>query len=586
MKKNKVLINFFGLVAIIILINIISTFFVKRLDLTEDKRYSLSPNTIELLKSDDLLKERVFFKVYLDGDLPAGLKNVRNSIEYILEEFVAAAGDKVQYEFIDPNESDDEDYVEEMRSMLYNEGNGILPTQLQKVDKKSAEVKWIWPGAIVEYGGQTSDVIQFFDRRTIIADQDIRGLVDQTINDLEFKFISSIRRVTQTNRKKIGFLQGQDELDKKYTWDIRRELEKDYIIGDVEINNQLNAFDEIDALIIAQPKKAFTEKEKFIIDQFVMNGGKILWFLDPLDINVDSLNTAFETFAIDRRLNVEQDLLYKYGVRVNKNLVFDDQATFELLPPRHLDYPVKWGFYPLISSGKHIITKNLDPIHMRYASSLELVNEADTSVKKTVLLKSSTQSKALMAPVRVNVNFIPDVPNGYPDLSNPQFGNNPVAVLLEGTFKSPFENRISDAFLNSESFQTKFKSVPNKMIVVSDGDVINSSAMTYDFKKNKGVEVPVPLDYDKFHLTTANGSPMFQFGNKEFILNAIDYLLDDHALLAIRSKTITLRMLNQEKIETERQFWNTLNILLPLLIIALFALIQLLIRRKKYTSKL
>ncbi|MGV6860163.1 MAG: gliding motility-associated ABC transporter substrate-binding protein GldG [Putridiphycobacter sp.] len=581
LTKSTALINFLGLVAILVLINILSYFFVKRVDLTEDKRYSLSDYTIEMLKDDNRLKDRVFFKIYLEGDLPADMKNIRNEIQNTLDEFVAVAGDKIQYEFIDPDGSDDEDFNDQVKQNIFNKGEGILPTYLKNVNSNSAKLQTIWPGAIVEYRGVTADVVQFFDRESIVMDENVRELVDQTINNIEFKLISSIRRVTTEKKKRIGFLQGHGELDKKMTWDIRQALEKDYVVGDIEINGQLNAFEDIDALVIAKPTQPFNEKDKFIIDQFIMNGGKTLWFIDPIDVNLDSLAYTGETMGLSRDLNIEKDFLFKYGVRINNDIVVDNQCTNELVPPNDLRPPgLPWVFYPLIYPEEHPICINIDPIHTQYASSLTVVNEKDTAVKKTVLLRSSVESKALLAPVRINFGFAFD--QWKPDFSNPEFGSNPVAVLLEGNFKSPFENRISDAFINDGSYKAKFKSVETKMLVVSDGDMVNSSYVY--FKNGQKKLAPIPLHVDRLGVLTNNGTPKYVFGNREFVQNAVDYLLGDNSLIGIRSKTITLRMLDAEKIEEEKSYWKFINIAFPLLFLAVLGAVFTFLRKRKYSN--
>ena len=248
-SKGNLLVNFFGVVAIIILLNVVATFFTKRIDLTEDNRYSLSENTIALLQDDTQLQDRIFFKIYLEGDLPADMKNIRNGVQFMLDEFIAVAGDKVQYEFINPDGSDDEEFNNSVKRNLFDKGNGILPTRLLSVDGQSSEIQTIWPGALVEYGGVTSDVIQFFNREEMLMDENVRELVDATMSQLEYKFISSIHRVTNEKKKRIGFLQGHGELNKNETWDIRGALKKNYVIGDVEIDGKLDAFIDIDALI-------------------------------------------------------------------------------------------------------------------------------------------------------------------------------------------------------------------------------------------------------------------------------------------------------------------------------------------------
>ena len=579
-SKRSILLQFVGVMGIIILINVIVSFFSLRVDLTEDKRYSLSENTIALLKDDTKLRDRIFFKVYLEGDLPADMKNIRNNVKYILDEFIAYAGDRVQYEFIDPAGSDDEKFNRSVQEKIFSKGEGILPTYINSVDAGSKEQLIVWPGAVVEYNGVTVDVVQFFDREAIMLGENVRSLVDQTINDLEYKFISSVRRVTNTHPKSIGFLQGHGELNENQTREVRLALKRDYNVGDIEIEGNIHALDEIDALVVAKPIERFNEKEKFVIDQFVMTGGKVLWFIDAIDVNLDSLAFTGETMGLRRDLNID-DLLYKYGARINNDIVLDDICTHELIPPKHIRSPgLPWVFYPLIQTTSHPIVNNIDPIKMAYTSSVVPVNKNDKSVTKTILLSSSSQSKSLMAPVRINYGFAFE--QYKHDLSNPKFGNNPVAVLLEGEFSSPFENRISNAFVNSPDFKSKFKSVPNKMIVVSDGDVIDGSFVY--FQKGQKKMSPVPLNVDRFNVVTKNGSPKFNYGNKEFFLNAVDYLLGDNSLISIRSKSIKLHMLDGDKVAKEKGFWKTLNIIFPLLFIFIMAFVLLVIRRRKYAK--
>ncbi|PZE16844.1 gliding motility-associated ABC transporter substrate-binding protein GldG [Putridiphycobacter roseus] len=587
MSKNKKslkrlsIIQFASVIGIIFLLNIIISTFNFRVDLTEDHRYSLSENTIQLLKDESKLKERIFFKVYLDGDLPADMQQIRNSIRNVLDEFIAYSGDKIQYEFINPSAESDDSYNRAVQEKIFNKGEGILPTYINSMDADSKEQLIVWPGAIVEYGGQTVDVVQFFDREMIVLGENVSNLVDKTINDIEYKLISSIRRVTNVNPKSIGFLQGHGELNENQTREVRTALKKDYRVGDIEINGQIQALDEIDALIVAKPTTRFTEKDKFVIDQFIMKGGKVMWFIDPINVNLDSLAFTGETMGLSMDLNLQKDMLFKYGARVNNDIVIDEVSTHEFVPPKHIKAPgLAWIFYPLIQTGKHPIVNNLDPIKTEYTSSVVPVNSNDLAVKKTILLQSSPKSKSLMAPVRVNYGFAFE--EYKPDFSNPKFGNNPIALLLEGEFTSPFENRLSPVFLNDSAYKTTFKSVPNKMIVVSDGDIIDGSFIYYQQGKKK--MSPIPLNIDRFNVMTKNGSPKFHYGNKEFILNSIDYLMGEDALISIRSKSISLRLLDDKKVKKEKSFWTTLNILVPILTIFIFGFILLFIRKRKYAK--
>lgn len=579
--KTLAVVQFIVVVGIIFLVNIISSFVNARYDLTEDKRYTLSENTIGVLEEDGRLKDRIFFKIYLEGDLPADMQNIRNNIQNVLDEFRAYAGDKVQYEFINPNGEDDDKFNRQVQDKLYNKGEGILPTRVQSFESNSAEEFYVWPGAIVEYGGVTADVVQFFDRPVIVLGENLQSLVDNTVNDIEYKLISSIRRVTNVSAKSIGFLQGHGELSEKRTEEVRVALKKDYRVGDIEIGGKVDALDDIDALVVAKPTERFSEKDKFVIDQFIMRGGKVLWMIDPITFNEDSLVFTGETYGFSAELNIQNDLLYKYGARINNDLVIDNICTHEFIPPQHMQTPgAPWYFYPLIQTGKHPIVKNVDPIKMEYASSVEAVNQNDKKVKKTVLLKSSVESKRLLAPIRINYGFIVD--QFKPDFSNPNFGNNGLAVLLEGVFSSPFKGRISAAFAESDAYDTKYESVPNKMIVIGDGDIIDGTFTFY--QKGQKKLSPVPLNVDRFQVKTKNGSPKFNYGNKEFVLNAIDYLLGDESLISIRSKSISLRMLDDQKVKNEKVFWKTLNIAFPLIFILIVGLILLIIRKRKYAN--
>ncbi|MCG8577177.1 MAG: gliding motility-associated ABC transporter substrate-binding protein GldG [Flavobacteriales bacterium] len=565
------------------LVNYIVAFFVLRWDLTEDKRHSLSPNTIAMLEDEDRINDRIFFKVYLEGDLPADIRKIRNAVQEKLDEFIIYSGDKIQYEFIDPNGDEDADYNLEVQKNIYSEG--IRPCDMEIISSGEAKVNTIWPGALIEYKGMTVDQVQFFNRRIIRNNEDLTGLAERAINNLEYKLISAVRRVTAESKKTVAFLQGQGELDAWQTADVRNSLKRYYLIEDVEIGGQINALNDVDALIVAQPKERFTEKDKFVIDQFIMNGGRVMWFVDPLDVNRDSLYYTGQTFGIGYDLNIEKDMIYKYGVRLNPDVIIDKECG-PLYVPGHPLEVVDWYFYPLLEredlNGKtHAITKNIDPIKSEYASSLDIVNEEDTNVKKTVLLKSSYNSQIFRSPARINYGII-DVDPKFNDGSEGR-GDYPVAVLLEGRFSSPFENRISTAFAESSDFKTKYLSDSTKMLVVSDGDIIRNEVDSALFEDQMRYRA-IPLNVDVFGVMNQNGTPKYAYGNRDFVLNSLDYLLEDHSLLDIRTKTITLRMLDPELVSENKNFWKTFNIMMPLFLLALMAFVQYFVRRERYAK--
>jgi ABC-2 type transport system permease protein len=308
-----------------------------------------------------------------------------------------------------------------------------------------------------------------------------------------------------------------------------------------------------------------------------MDGGKVLWFVDPLDVNRDSLYYTGETFGISANLNIEKDMLFKYGARLNANTIVDKDCGPIYIPGHPLGV-VDWYFYPLLQRTDHPITKNIDPVKSEYASSIKIVNEADTAVKKAVLLTSSFNSQEFKSPVRINYSIV-DV--------DPQFNRGeaefPVAVMMEGRFTSAFENRVSEGFLGQEGVEIKFKSKDTKMLVVSDGDIIRNEV---DSKVVDGRTLfkAIPLAVDVFGVQNANRTPRYSYGNKDFVLNAIDYMLDDFSLIDVRAKTITMRVLDQTKINKEKDFWKFINIGLPLFLIFMLAMAQIIIRRKKYSK--
>lgn len=566
-----------GLIAILILLNYILSFTFGRFDLTEDKRHSLSDNTIAMLQDEEIIEDRIFFKIYLDGDLPADIMKIRKAIQEKLDEFIVYAGDNIQYEFINPNGTDDEDYNLEVQKIIY--ANGIQPCDIEIIESGKAEVKTIWPGALIEYKGTTVDRVQFFDKKVVFSGENIRGLADRTINNLEYQLISAVRRVTADDKKVVSFLHGHNELKPYETMDVRNGLNRYYLVDDIEINGQLAALDNSDAVIIAKPRDRFNEKDKFVIDQYIMHGGRVLWFVDPMDVNRDSLYRTGQTFGMAANLNIEKDMIYKYGVRLNNNIVIDKTCGPIYIPGHPLGV-VDWYFYPLLQREDHPITKNIDPIKAEYASSMDIVNESDVDVTKTVLLRTSFNSINFKSPARINYSII-DV---EPQFNRGDEGDYPVAVMLEGQFTSAFENRpISDAFLTSSDYQTKFKSDTTKMLVVADGDILRNEVIDSAFINEQWRYKFIPISTDAFGVRNPNGTPRYAYGNRDFVLNAIDYMLDDYSLIDIRTKTITLRMLDMDLVNKEKEFWKYVNIVLPLTALFFLAIAQLIIRKRKYT---
>ena len=558
-KRISIFQLFIALV-IIVLVNVLGSFVFHRFDLTSEKRYSLSPATKDLLEN---LDDVVLVKVYLEGEFPAGFKRLRNETKEMLDEFRAYAGDNIQYEFINPSESSDEKKRNEVYRHLFKQG--LQPTNLTVKEESGKKEQVIFPGAIFTYKGKDIPV-QLLKSRLGVGSEEV---LNSSIQQLEYEFSNCIRKLSNPIKLNVAFIKGHGELDQKHTSDIAHSLDEYYSLREITINENIHALEKFDAIVIAKPDSAFSEKDKFIIDQFVMRGGKIMWFIDPVNADMDSLqNKMGMTFGIANPVNLD-DMLFKYGVRLNENLVQDLQSApipivtgYNGTMPQQGLFP--WYYMPLIvPENVHPIVNNLNAIKFEFASTIDTIG--NPGVRKTILLRTSKYTKVLNAPVRISLSIVQQEPK------QEQFSRRfqPVAVLLEGKFESVFKNRISPTIAGSQELQYKDLSVPTKMIVVSDGDVIKNGVA-----KSSGKVYP--LGFDRYTNQT--------YGNTNFILNSMNYLTDNSGLISIRSRELTLRLMDKELLKNDRTFWQLLNTLLPVALIIVFGLVQFYLRRKKYAN--
>ncbi len=561
MKKQNI-IRFALCLLIVFIINIISSFIFTRFDLTSEKRYTLSSATKKLLKN---LDDIVYFKIYLDGDFPAGFKRLRNETREMLNQF-RAYSDNIQYEFINPSENTDKKQVKNLYQELYSKG--LMPTNIQLKNNGGSSQQIIFPGAIVSYRERELP-LQLLNSQIGIAPESV---LNSSIQLLEYNIISVIKKLIVTNKTKIAFIQGQGELDKDETGDIAKSLSEYYNVQRININHKLKALKDIKAIIIAKPDSAFDEKDKFIIDQFIMKGGKVLWLIDPVFASMDSLTLSDQTLGMAQRLNLD-DQLFRYGVRLNYDLLQDVNAmpipvkTGNIGNQPQLSY-LPWYFFPLITPAiniKNPIVNNLNAIKFEFASSIDTVGSKE--ITKKVLLTTSKYSRSLPTPVTISLNIMKEEPDER--LFNKS--DLPVAVLLEGIFTSLYKNRIDDTIANDKEIGYRESSIPNRMIVVSDGDVIRNQWQLYN-----GAKYPLPLGYDMHTRET--------FGNKNFILNCIDYLCDDSGLMEVRSRELKLRLLDKTKITKNNFMIQIVNTGLPVLLVFVFAFINGFIRKRKYTK--
>ena len=560
-------------ICILILVNILASMFFFRLDLTADKRHSLSEASKEILQE---LDDIVYVKVYLEGEFPAGFTRLQKATHQLLNEFRSYSS-YVEYEFINPSESKKEEERNSLYRQLYKEG--LEPTNLQVQEKNGSSEQIIFPGAIIYHKGESAAI-------NLLQSQlgtHYEVVLNNSIENLEYEFSSKILKLSNRDKPKIAFLEGNGELNKLERSGIEdavgnikgslsefyhvesfniKEFETDSIQTIPSIERQQQSLNNFSAIIIAKPTIAFNDLEKLFIDQYIMQGGKVLWFLDGVSMDMDSLQGgAPYAIALPKDLAIE-DMLFKYGARVNGNLVMDMQADkipvitgFQGDIPQQSLFP--WFYNPLIITKEtHSISKNLDAIRSSFASTIDTIKSS--GVKKSIVLTSSPYSKVVLTPHRVSLGIL----EHEPQLEQYQAGPQNIGVLLEGTFKSCFENRLIS---NDTPILTKSK--PTSMLIVSDGDIIKNHV-----SKSGN---PHLLGHNPF------SKENFQ-GNSNFIINALHYMLGKKELIEIRSNNFKIRLLNREKIYNNRLYWQTINIGLPIVLLLLIALVWDFRRKRKY----
>lgn len=570
-RRNNIIQLALGLI-IIILLNVIGSYLFTRFDLTTEKRYSLSPSTKKLLRETD---DIIYFRVYLEGDFPAGFKLLSKSTREMLDEF-RAYSDNIQYEFINPSAEESAKARGEVYNRLIEQG--LQPTDINVKMKEGQQQQRIFPGALVSYKGREIPLSLLADQLGAPPD----AIINNSIQALEYNISNAIRKLSNTSKPKIAFSYGHGELPLIETADARHALSDYYQVESVKIAGNINALtnrkenedgtysvvNKYKALVIAKPDSVFTEKDKFIIDQFVMNGGKILWLVDPVFATMDSLQKSDRTMGVTQDINLN-DMLYTYGVRLNSNLLMDINA----LPipmvtgqignqPQFSFFP--WYFFPVITStSQHPVVNNLNAIRTEFISSLDTVG--NPAIKKTILLKTSQYTRIALTPVMISLDILSKEADPKDYNQQPQA----VAVLLEGEFQSLYNNRITSEISQAPEIGFTAKSPKNRMIVMADGDIIRNQVQF-----NNGSFMPLPLGYDRHTGQT--------FGNKDLILNAVNYLCDDEGLMSVRARELKLRALDVNRARKQLLMWQLINTAAPVLLVIMFGLIQFALRKRKY----
>jgi ABC-2 type transport system permease protein len=556
-------------IGIVIALNVLSGFFFTRFDLTTEKRYTLSETSKELLEG---MNDVIYLRVYLDGELPAGFRRLRDRTREMLDEFRAYSNNNIEYEFINPSNQPDEKSRNELYRQLAKQG--LMPTNIQIKSEDGVEQKLIFPGAIMTYKGEET-ALQLLKSQMGAAPE---KMLNNSTEDLEYEITNAIRKVTSARTESVGFIEGHGELSSRQVADMAKSLSEYYRLERVTINGKLNSlvtradgdsgaviFPKYKAIIIAKPDTAFSEEDKFMIDQYVMYGGRILWLMESVFCNMDSLRYAPSTLAIPQSTKLE-DMLFKYGVRVNTDLLQDVRCAAIPGPSGYVGDQLQWAlqpwvFFPIvIPTSEHPIVRNLNGIKLEFTSSIDTVGAKQ--IKKTILLSTSDKTRALRTPTQVSLDVMVEEPK--PEQFNRR--NLPVAVLLEGKFESVFKNRLTTGIKESRDIQFREDGRSTKMIVVSDGDIMRNHINpdgTY-----------LPCGFDQYTKQ--------QFGNKTFLLNAINYLCDDISLTTIRSRALEIRLLDRKKAEAERTKWQIINVAIPIGLVLLFGFINAYLRKKRY----
>ncbi len=556
-KKNIVSIAL--LVGGLLLLNILGNYFYKRFDLTQDKRFTLSA---EAKKIVDYVDSPIIVDVFLKGNFPPEFRRLQSETEQLLEEF-SAYNSNIKFDFINPTEKGNEAFQSQFEKF------GLTPAQVSVTESGKQSTELVYPWALAHHDGKTVKIPLLKNQLGATSEE----RVNSSLQNLQYAFADGFKKLATQKSKKIAVLKGNGEYDDRYIADFFATLREYYFIAPFTLDSvatnpekTLNALNGFDLIVAAQPTEPFSDAEKYVLDQFIMNGGKSLWLMDATQMQMDTISGNMFAFGKDLNLN---DFFFKYGIRINPNLVKDVYSAPIVLASgdereaQYNRYP--WFFSPLSSSANnHPIVSNIEAVKFDYASAIDTL---PNNIKKTVLLSTSPISKIVGLPFPIDFDVeIPknlQVVNEGPNPNEYNAGEIPLAVLLEGKFTSVFKNRVKPLKLNVKNIDV---GKPSKMVVISDGDIIKNQ-----LQGNR----PLELGFDKM-------TNQF-YGNKEFLLNTVNYLLDDSGLINIRTRQIAVPFLDPQKTVEQRSKWQTLNLLLPLGLLALFGIAFNFYRKRRYT---
>jgi len=571
--KRSAIITLVSSIFILFALNILFSFFYVRIDLTADKRNSLAPSTIKLLKD---LPDKIYIKLFLMGkNNPADYQIFAQKTKEILEEFTRYSSN-IEFDMIDPTEGKSQEEINAIFGEFYKKGLYPIP-----ISREDYSTTWVVPGAFLTYRSKEYPVT------LVVSDPGGTDWLDFSIQELEYNLVSAIRNITTQFVPKVVFLEGHGELDRLSTSWMEWQLRRYYYVDRVSINNKINSLRNIyvkdsteatignfgnkyDVLIVAQPTQPFSDMDKYVIDQFIMNGGKVLWLIDATNASVDSLQNKSEFFATENLLRLNS-LFFKYGVRLNANLIQDLNCRGLPIPSGYIGDQPQFTFWAfpympvIVNFSTHPIVRKIKALKLDFAGNIDFVG-TDPNIRKTVLATTSEKTKVVPVPSIVTLNVIKVKPN----LEEFSRMYEPVAVLVEGTFTSAFKGILPMEFDTIKEFDFKTESKETRQIFISDGDIIRNYFDTRNMQ-------PYPAGYDFYSKT--------QYDNGDFILNCVNYLCADDDLLLIRSKSFKIGTLNPIAVKEKKKFYILINTIGPIVLISLMATVLILFRREKYNLR-
>ena len=551
---KKTFVTFLIVLVLLLVTNTLSSFFYTRFDLTEDSRFTLSEPAVNVILN---FEKPVIIDVLLDGNLPPEFAKLKVETRQILEEF-ASLNSNIKFSFVNPLE----DAAQIEGTLTDLQALGLNPAQVRVEENGKVSQEIVFPWAMVNYNNKTVKVQLLKNKLGATS----KERVSNSVQHLEYAFADAFSKINIRQKKQVAVIKGNGELEDIYLADFLTSIREYYNIGAITLDSvatnpqkTLNQLKGYDLALVAKPTEAFSDAEKFVLDQYIVNGGKSIWLIDQINIELDSLfNEQGTAMALPRDLNLN-DFFFKYGIRINPDLVNDMYFTQIVLATGEGNAsqynPVPWYYNPMVfTRNDHPITNNLEAIRFQFASSIDTLSNEN---KKTVLLRSSPLSRLEGTPKQISLDII-NMPPKKEEYNN---GNQHMAVLVTGKFNSAFANRVKPIKLH----EVLDKGKENKMLVVADGDLIKNQVRNGR---------PLELGYDKW---TNNN-----YGNKEFLINSLNYLLDDTGLINIRNKKVNVPFLDVKKIEEGKMKWQLLNIGLPVVLTLIFGLLFNYFKKRKY----